>query len=242
MIQYLKKELAPRNPLNLIWVVMGAAVVLTGLLNYLQGLVWYGQLSYDLMIIGTIDSIVVSLVVAPLAIQLGLVEQQRVRDQLNALALTDELTKLNNRRGFFLLAEQLLKMSSRTKNGVYLMYADLDDLKSINDTFGHKEGDRALKAFAHLLRENYRESDIIARIGGDEFVLLPVGSSRDGVNIIGNRFNTLLSTYNRNSNNPWTLSAAFGLAYFDPALPSSLDELLDQADANMYQQKMHTNE
>ena len=129
-------------------------------------MLWYGYISRDLLIIGTIDATLVTLIVGPVVVKLGLITQQQVKDRLRVLALTDDLTKLNNRRGFFLLAEQLLKISSRTRDGIYLMYTDLDDLKTINDTFGHEEGDRALKAYARLLKENYRESDVIARIGG----------------------------------------------------------------------------
>ncbi|MDO8753317.1 MAG: GGDEF domain-containing protein, partial [Anaerolineales bacterium] len=151
------------------------AVLLTAVLNCIQSLIWYGYISRDLLIIGTIDAIAVALLVAPFAITLGLIERQKVEDALRALTLTDDLTKINNRRGFFLLAEQILKISSRTKIGVYLMYADLDNFKEINDNFGHIAGDIALQEYARILIENYRESDVIARIGGDEFVLLPVG-------------------------------------------------------------------
>ena len=114
------------------------------------------------------------------------------------------------------------------------MYTDLDDLKIINDTFGHEEGDRALQAYARMLKENYRESDVIARIGGDEFVLLPVGTSKDDISVILDRFNKGLAGYNETHDHPWILSATIGLAYFDPESPNSLDELLRQADKALY--------
>ena len=237
MKQNLRKRLVPKNPWHLMWIVIIAAIVLTALVNCLQGFIWYGHISRDLLIIGTIDAIIVALIVAPIAIKLGLIQQQRIKDKLKALALTDELTKLSNRRGFYLLAEQLLKMASRTKSGMYLMYTDLDDFKKINDEFGHAEGDRALQAYAQLLKENYRESDIIARIGGDEFVLLPVGTSKDNLPIIRNRFYKILSSYNDTHENPWILSATIGIAYYDPESPCSLDELLKRADDSLYWQK-----
>lgn len=110
MIQNLIVSLAPKNPWNLIWIVLSMAIILTALLNYIQGIIWFGHFSFGLIIVGTINAVIVSLLIAPLAIHLGLIEQQRIKAQLNILALTDELTKLNNRRGFFLLAEQLLSI------------------------------------------------------------------------------------------------------------------------------------
>ena len=216
---------------------MIAAVALAGIINYLQGLIWYGYVSRDLLIIGIVDAIVITMIVSPVAIKLGLIEEQRVKEELRALALTDDLTKLNNRRGFFLLAEQFLKVASRTKSGIYLMYTDLNDFKKINDSFGHAEGDRALRDYARLLKENYRDSDIVARLGGDEFVLLSVGTSKDGITSIRNRFENVLSSFNERNKHPWKLSATIGIAYYDPESPCSLDELLKQADDSLYGKK-----
>lgn len=237
MIKYPKKSFVPKNPWNLIWLAMISAVALTTLATYVQSLIWYGYVSDDLLIIGAIDAVIVSILVAPIVIKLVLAEQKRVKDELKALALTDDLTGLNNRRGFYLLADQLLKIAYRTKNGMYLMYTDLDDFKNINDEYGHAEGDFALQTFARLLKENYRESDIIARIGGDEFVLLPVGTTKDGIDVIRNRFYTVLSNFNHTHDFPWILSATIGIAYFDPESPCSLEELLLQADHSLYQKK-----
>jgi len=236
-IYALIRKLIPKNPWNLIWFAVIAAVVLTALVNYIQSLIWTGYTFRDLLAIGTIDAIIVALVVAPIVIKLGVIEKERIEAELRGMALTDDLTKLNNRRGFFFLAGQFLKVAARTKEGMYLMYTDLNDFKKINDAFGHAEGDRALKAYARLLKENYRESDIIGRIGGDEFVILPVGTSKDGVDVITNRFKMVLSQFNDANEAPWKLSAAYGIAYFDPESPSSLDELLRRADAELYDQK-----
>jgi len=232
-----RNKLTLKNPWNLVWIVLIGVVVITALVNYVQGFFWYGFFSQDLLIIGTIDAVIVALIVTPLAIKLGLIEQERIKEELETLALTDDLTKLNNRRGFFHLAEHLLKIAHRNKNGMYLMYTDLDNFKKINDEFGHAEGDRALQAFARLLIENYRESDIIARLGGDEFVLLPVGTSKDGIDVIRNRFYAVLASFNDTKEHPWTLSASIGLAYFDPYAPCSLEKLIKQADDGLYVQK-----
>jgi diguanylate cyclase (GGDEF)-like protein len=237
MKKYSKMSFVPKNPWNLIWLALVSAVALTALANFVQSLIWYGYVSNELLIIGTIDAMIVSILIAPVVIKLVLGEQQRVKDELRALAITDDLTGLNNRRGFYLLAEQLLKIAQRTKTGLYLMYTDLDDFKNINDEHGHAEGDVALQTYARLLKENYRESDIIARIGGDEFVLLPVGTTKDGIEVIRNRFYTVLSSFNDIHDYPWTLSATIGIAYFDPESPCSLEELLVRADQSLYEQK-----
>ena len=100
----------------------------------------------------------------------------RQEDVLN-WAITDELTGIYNRKGFYTLASHLLKLAKRNKQGIFLLYADLDDMKEINDNYGHKEGDLMLIETANLLSRYYRESDIIARFGGDEFVVFPVAKS-----------------------------------------------------------------
>jgi PAS domain S-box-containing protein len=93
-------------------------------------------------------------------------ERNEMEEELRMLSLTDELTGLYNRRGFLTLCEQQLKMANRAKQGVYMLYADVDGLKKINDSLGHKEGDYALINTARVLTDTFRESDIIARLGG----------------------------------------------------------------------------
>ena len=90
MIKYPKIRLVPKNPWNLIWLAMIAAMALTALANYVQSLIWYGYVSNDLLIIGTIDAMIVSILIAPIVIKLVLSEQKRVKDELKALALTDD--------------------------------------------------------------------------------------------------------------------------------------------------------
>jgi diguanylate cyclase (GGDEF)-like protein/PAS domain S-box-containing protein len=92
--------------------------------------------------------------------------------ELYALSLADELTSLYNRRGFLTLSEQQIKIARRMKQRLLLIYADMNEMKKINDTFGHAKGDEAIKALAEILKNTFRESDIIARIGGDEFAIL----------------------------------------------------------------------
>jgi diguanylate cyclase (GGDEF)-like protein/PAS domain S-box-containing protein len=173
------------------------------------------------------------------AIARDITKHKRMEEQIKNLSLTDELTGLYNRRGFFSLAEHLLKVSNRSRHGLYLLYADLDGLKEINDNFGHQEGDRALVEFAGILRESYRNSDVIARIGGDEFVVIQEGVIGDSVEAITARIQKGIAIHNTRIGRTYKLSLSVGIAYYDPLNPSSLDELLDRSDKLMYEQKKH---
>jgi diguanylate cyclase (GGDEF)-like protein/PAS domain S-box-containing protein len=162
---------------------------------------------------------------------------KHLEHELRSLSNTDELTGIYNRRGFLTRIEQQLKIADRNKRGIFVLYADLDNLKIINDTYGHREGDRALIEAANILKKNYRKSDIIARIGGDEFVVVPVGTSKDSVEIITQRFYEALEVYNAQSNGHYRLSLSAGVAFYDPASPSTVDEMLSQADKLLYEEK-----
>ena len=162
---------------------------------------------------------------------------KKMEEKLRVFSFTDELTGLLNRRGFFALVEQQLKMSKRMKKGIFMLYADLDGLKAINDTWGHQEGDRALIDIAGILKATFRESDIIGRIGGDEYVALPIGTTGDNVKIITDRLQKVLELHNAESTRSYKLSISFGVAHYDPENPCSIDELLLQGDKLMYEQK-----
>ena len=109
----------------------------------------------------------------------------------------------------------------------------------INDTLGHQEGDRALIETADILRNNFRQSDIIARIGGDEFVVFPVGTSADCVDKILGRLEKALEAYNVENNSGYSLSISAGISFYDPELPCTIDDLLAAADRSMYERKMN---
>lgn len=161
----------------------------------------------------------------------------KIHEDYRSLSITDDLTGLYNRRGFLTLADHLLKLSVREKRGIFLLYADVDRLKEINDTYGHQEGDSALVEFGKALQQNYRQSDILARIGGDEFIVFPVGDCMDCTDVIVKRLNQVIDAFNSDRTKPYRLSVSYGLAYFDPEKPASLLELVSLADRNMYIQK-----
>ena len=162
---------------------------------------------------------------------------KNLEEELRVLSLTDELTGLYNRRGFFTLAEQQLRMATRLDKGVHLLYIDLDYLKLINDTLGHKEGDSALVKLGELLKVTYRESDIIARIGGDEFAVFPVASPDGDLDSVSRRLLDNIEQSNAKGNSKFDISVSTGMAYYDPDKPVSLEELLLEADRQMYKQK-----
>jgi diguanylate cyclase (GGDEF)-like protein/PAS domain S-box-containing protein len=158
---------------------------------------------------------------------------QELRNQ----ALVDGLTGLYNRRGFMFLAQQQLKLVNRNKTGMLLLFADFNNLKWINDTLGHHKGDLALIETANILKETFREPDIIARIGGDEFGVLAIGSRRDSAEMLISRLQANLDSHNAKGKRRYKLSLSMGIARYDPECPCSIDELLDKADTLMYEQK-----
>lgn len=164
-------------------------------------------------------------------------ERKQKEERLRVLALVDELTGVHNRRGFLTLAQQQLKLADRTKSPVLLVFIDLNDLKWINDMFGHAEGDQALVEIAEILTEGFRSPDIIARIGGDEFVLLATGVGPNSEGILVNRLRAHVKARNVRSSLRCKLSLSVGTAWYDPEHPCSIEELLHRADRQMYEQK-----
>jgi diguanylate cyclase (GGDEF)-like protein len=118
-----------------------------------------------------------------------------------------------------------------------LLYLDVDNFKHINDTFGHKEGDKILKEAGKLFKSTLREVDIICRIGGDEFLLIFPDSSPNDAPLIRKRLSRNLEKLNQKLAKPYKIDFSIGLSYYDPANPLSIDELIRIADENMYEEK-----
>ena len=165
------------------------------------------------------------------------IERHRLKEELHAMALVDDLTGLYNRRGFFVLAEQQIKYVRRLQNKMILMYADLDDLKRLNDTLGHQAGDRALIQVSQILRKTIRDSDIVARIGGDEFALFAADAVCDDIQALPSRLQKSLDQANAQNPSPHPLSLSIGTVCCDFVDNTPLEELLDRADKAMYEQK-----
>lgn len=203
------------------------AIVMTGFVE---------EFSYDEAIrSGAADFIKKPFTVQELLVR---IKHAKLQDHLRELSITDELTGLSNRRGFFAFAQQQMKHARRDGERMVLFFADLDDLKVINDTFGHVAGDRALADAARIFVETFRDSDIIARMGGDEFAVILGNAPDAGIETARNRLEKRLSEYNARQDGSFRLAVSVGLAIFDPAAPVTVDELIRQADARMYEEKM----
>ncbi len=160
--------------------------------------------------------------------------QLRYERDLHALALVDELTGLQNRRAFTLFAEQELARARRQGRTPVLVFADLDGLKQINDEHGHGAGDHAIRLVANALRSIFRETDIVARWSGDEFVAMLVDGTDEAAHAIGARLDAVIEAQ-ASPTLPYVVTASVGASPLDPALP--LRDAMERADAELYSQK-----
>lgn len=166
-----------------------------------------------------------------------IVEHVEEKKILREMTLRDELTGLYNRRGFYTHAEHLIKVSKRNKDNIILFFIDVDNLKSINDTYSHQSGDDALIDTTNIIKKTFRESDIIARFGGDEFVILAKLIKKSLGDKLTARFKRNLNSHNKKNLRPFKLSLSLGLAQAGTKPSISIDDLLKKADESMYEQK-----
>jgi diguanylate cyclase (GGDEF)-like protein len=153
------------------------------------------------------------------------------------LATIDDLTGISNRRGFETLSRHALATSKRLGRPASMLYFDLDKFKQINDRFGHAEGDAALTSFSALLSSSFRESDVIGRLGGDEFAALLTNTSEGESDRVLQHFAQRVKSFNQNGQRQYELGYSVGVVEFDPARHYDVSDLMQQADALMYQHK-----
>lgn len=168
---------------------------------------------------------------------LDITSRVELEKRLTELSLHDELTGLYNRRGFMTLARQLLDSTKRKQPEIGVLYVDLDYLKLINDRLGHAAGDTAIEATATLLQNCFRDSDIIARIGGDEFVVLFMDTNGFSLKSIRRRIDSRLEEME--TENPLPFMLSFSVGYYSTVLhyQTQVGLLLSRADALMYEDK-----
>ena len=146
-----------------------------------------------------------------------------MEEEIHNLSFTDELTGLFNRRGFILMAEQELKLAQRLKRSELLLFGDLDNLKLINDRWGHAQGDQVIKDIGVILKETLREADLVARFGGDEFVVLAADASLENADVLRNRIHVSLEKRNKEGSLPCQFSISLGIAQYDPGGSNHID-------------------
>jgi diguanylate cyclase (GGDEF)-like protein/PAS domain S-box-containing protein len=161
----------------------------------------------------------------------------KLLDETRHNSLTDDLTQLYNRRAFRVLAGQQVLISEQIKHPLLLFFIDIDRLKYVNDTFGHEAGDKQLIDLAAILRCTFRGSDIIARIGGDEFAVLSVETGPDSGNVLLELFHAAIEERNSDKTNRCTLSVSTGITRHKIDKSDSVSDMLERADRNMYAQK-----
>jgi len=175
-------------------------------------------------------------------LELALHNVKIASEKLERLAVMDELTGLYNRRGFMTVATQQVNLIERRANDVLLVYMDLDGLKHINDNFGHAYGDIAIQAFAGILSSVFRNTDIIGRLGGDEFTVLAIDCSIKEYEKIITRLKNQIAHYNQTSNQQFILAASHGAAPRRPGSQCTLEDLIEEADAELYKMKREKKE
>ena len=176
-----------------------------------------------------------------IATYVDITERKKMEKELLRLARYDPLTGGYSRGYGLELLQRQLKLSKRNKLPLLLAYTDLDNLKDINDEFGHEEGDRTMVQVAKLFKSILREVDIITRMGGDEFLVIFLDSSLNEIPIIRKRLNKELTRLNQFSKKPYKIGFSTGFSNYDPANPQSMDELIRIADQNMYEEKKRKN-
>lgn len=161
---------------------------------------------------------------------------------LNRISMSDELTGIYNRRGFYEFANNLLKAPENEGKRAALIFGDLDNLKKINDTFGHDEGDYAIKTAASFMKSCFRQTDVVARIGGDEFAAFAVCEDRNIIASIPRRIKNMAALNNIRSTKPYNVTISIGLFELICSSDKDVQSYMDKADTALYADKKNKNQ
>lgn len=164
-----------------------------------------------------------------------MLRRDRVEEEIRHISITDVMTGLRNRRGFFLQAEQSFKVAQRQKLTSAVLFADIDGLKMVNDALGHDIGDQLIRDSAHVLQQSFRSSDVLSRLGGDEFSIFTLDAGN--TEAILTRIRGRIEAFNRNSSRPYQVAFSIGIVQCDPGSNLTLADYLLMADAKMYAHK-----
>lgn len=166
---------------------------------------------------------------------LGTIIEQEI--QSIQLATLDELTLISNRRGFMTMVNQMLKVCQRDKKTMSFVVFDLNKFKAINDDYGHHEGDFVLAKFAQIMLESFSEYDVIGRLGGDEFVAMLSDRTAEEIAVFLERFAVCVDEVNDSLKKPYRIQYSAGVTHFPHDTDKTIEEMIQCADAAMYQQK-----
>lgn len=164
-------------------------------------------------------------------------ERHRMRTALERLAVMDELTGVYNRRGFQSVVGDMLSDRRKKWEGGVFFFFDLDDFKQINDQHGHDSGDMALRLFADVLRQTFRKNAVVARNGGDEFVVFSPALRRENLDDVFASFRLLLDKRNHESGLPFEIETSVGFSVAEPAKDARVEDFLAEADRLLYESK-----
>jgi diguanylate cyclase (GGDEF)-like protein/PAS domain S-box-containing protein len=167
----------------------------------------------------------------------NITERKLAEERLSYYATTDELTGVTNRRTGLAIMQKILELSRRSGNTCSLIYGDINDLKMVNDTWGHAEGDQLIIAACDCMRQAIRQMDTLARMGGDEFLILLPECDSDLAERIDRRIDENLERFNQQSHKPWQARISRGMTGCDPGSIESVESLLHRLDDLMYQKK-----
>ncbi len=156
---------------------------------------------------------------------------------LSKISNIDEFTGLANRRALYLTGRMRYDLALRNGEEAAFIFMDMDGLKRINDTWGHAEGDAAILALSNVLRESFREDDLVVRYGGDEFVILMTGVDASAVNRILERIESKLRDFNQGRAHPWNLAASWGCVLTNVTEALSFESIIEESDARLYEEK-----
>lgn len=160
---------------------------------------------------------------------------------LSRESVSDHLTSLYNRRGFMIESEKILMQHRNDHCTGAVLFADIDNLKCINDTFGHKDGDFAIRKAASILTESLRKADVLGRIGGDEFVAFIMDSESGQIDRLCAGIRERACEFNKNSSKPYNVDISIGVYCFNPCDGETIDQLMTRADKILYQNKKFKN-
>ncbi len=154
---------------------------------------------------------------------------------LSKLSEIDELTALHNRRTLYTTGKKRYKDCLSASQNSCCIFLDMDGLKIINDNYGHKDGDIAIQGLAGILKNSFREDDLVIRYGGDEFVVLMFNINEEAVQMALERIQNQLKDFNDTGKYPWRLSSSWGYVFADATgNPPTFEELIEESDARLY--------